>query len=153
MRTFSQGHLPQGALWPRWHPAFTISSASVCLGPPAQTACSLPTDPRVHSKSVLWGRLLLADSTLRCLRLALAAALPGAAIQHLQEGDPPQAPPSWRLDSVSTVLGTWATWAASSPRLPGPGSLASVVSPSTSRAPVSLSHQQHSPLTGSIVFR
>ena len=94
MRTFSQGHLPQGALWPRWHPAFTISSASVCLGPPAQTACSLPTDPRVHSKSVLWGRLLLAGSSLRCLRLVLAAPLSGAAIQHVQEGDPPQAPPS-----------------------------------------------------------
>ena len=91
--------------------------------------------------------------TLRCLRLALAAPLPGAAIQHTQEGDPPQAPPSWRLDSFSTFLGTWATWAASSPCSPGPGSLASVFSPSTSRAPVSLSHQQHSPLTGSIVFR
>ena len=133
MRTFSQGHLPQGALWPRWHPAFTISSASVCLGPPAQTACSLPTDPRVHSKSVLWGRLLLAGSSLRCLRLVLAAPLSGAAIQHVQEGDPPQAPPSWRLDSFSTFLGTWATWAASSPRLPGPGSLAY---PSEPRSPL-----------------
>ena len=79
-------------------------AASVCLCLPAQTSCSLPTDSRVHSKSVLWDHLLPADLSLRCLRLALAAPLLGAVVQHVQEGDPPHTGPPTAHSSVSSAF-------------------------------------------------